>query len=361
MRKVLISLTVAAGLLIGVQAPPVGAVGPLGPGLNAEQAQDLEKTLERDPDNPGLRMKVMQYYFAKGEREPFLRHLSWLIEHMPTSPATSMGASMLSASSPAGEIFTPADITTVKNLYDRQIAAHPHDIPLVLAATIFFQTFDVRHAESILKSAHQANPGDASLERRLARLYVQCFVQASMKVPPGRFKLRDPEGTRILAEQAAKELVSSTNKVLVGESESALVTVPVNRPEFAGVKDIRDRVSAHARELGIAPPAPGTLIPGARMVDGRLHVPPAAQATLLVKKVEARYPAEAKAAKAEGPVRFELTIGKDGKVIEARLLGGNPLLVQDAEAAVRQWEWKPRLINGQPVEVVTSVEVPFQP
>lgn len=363
-RKVLISLAAASLLAAGAQAPPPAPLGPMRPGgtaLTAEQVQDIEKTLERDPDNPGLRMRAMQYYFAKGEREPFLRHLSWLIEHMPASPATSMGASMLSAESPAGNIFTPADITRVKGLYDQQLAARPHDVPLALAATIFFQTFDVRHAEDVLKKAHQANPGDASLEKRLARLYIQSIVQTLITKPPAGFVPHDPEGSRVLAGQATRELVASTNKTLVGEAERALDTIPVNRPEFAAIKDFRDRVAAHARQLGIVPPEVSPMIPGARMVNGRLHVPPAAQAPLLVNKVEARYSAEARAAKAQGPVRFEVTIGKDGKVMDAHLLGGNPLLVQDAEAAVRQWQWKPRQLNGQPVEVVTSVEVPFQP
>ncbi len=334
---------------------------PAGTRLTPEQAQDLEKTIERDPDTPGLRIQVMQYYFATGQREPVLKHLAWLIEHMPASPATSMGSSMLSAKSPAGQVFTPEDITKVEGLWDQQVAAHPKDIPLALAAAIFFQTFDVRHAEEILKKAHQANPGDSSLEKRLARLYVQCVVQTLMKVPANRFTPRDPEGTRILAERATADLVVSQNKTLVGEAERALESVPVNRPEFAGVKDFRDRVSAHARQLGIEPPQVSQLIPGTRLVNGRLHVPPALQVPLLVKKVQPHYSKEAKAEKAQGPVRFEVVIGKDGKVVDARLLNGNPLLEDDAKAAVRQWEWKPRLVGGQPVEVVTSVEVEFQP
>jgi TonB family protein len=79
----------------------------------------------------------------------------------------------------------------------------------------------------------------------------------------------------------------------------------------------------------------------------------------LLKKVDPEYPPLAKAARVQGDVNFEATIGADGKVNNLHLLSGPPLLVQAAMQAVQQWVYKPTLLNGQPVEVITTIDVNF--
>jgi protein TonB len=58
-------------------------------------------------------------------------------------------------------------------------------------------------------------------------------------------------------------------------------------------------------------------------------------------------------------VRFSVTIGKDGHVSNIRLISGHPLFVEAAREAVRQWVYRPTLLNGDPVEVTAEVDVPF--
>lgn len=360
----MILLVPALALSLAAQAPPASPMRPVAPRLTAEQVLDLEKSLEKDPEVPGLRVQAMQFYFQNRQREPFLRHLTWLVEHAAASPATSMGYSMLFAPAPGGQpLFTPEDITSVKSAYDRQVQANPKDVSLALSASMFFENIDIRHSEEILKKAHQANPGDESLEKRLARVYVQCIVRTLIKMPPGRsLPIRDAEGVRALSEQAQKELASSENKVLVGEAERVFATVPVERPQFAGVKDIRDRVSAQARKLGIESPVPLTEAGMTIRPDGRVRVTPALQKAKLIKSDPPVYPEDAKAKKIESAVRFEVIIDKDGTTNRKnlKLLGGDPLLVEAAEEALSKWQWKPTISNGQPVEVVTSVDVEFK-
>jgi protein TonB len=60
-----------------------------------------------------------------------------------------------------------------------------------------------------------------------------------------------------------------------------------------------------------------------------------------------------------GTVRLKAVIGADGSVEDLTLISGHPLLVQAAEAAVKQWIYKPTLLNGQPVEVDTEIDVHF--
>ena len=83
------------------------------------------------------------------------------------------------------------------------------------------------------------------------------------------------------------------------------------------------------------------------------------QTAMLVEKVEPVYPALARRARIQGLVRFTVMIGTDGAVSNLTLQSGHPLLVQAATDAVKQWRYKPTLLNGTQVEVVTQVEVPF--
>ena len=71
------------------------------------------------------------------------------------------------------------------------------------------------------------------------------------------------------------------------------------------------------------------------------------------------YPALAKAAGVQGTVKFDATIGTDGHVKDLRLASGPPLLVQSALQAVKDWVYKPTLLNGNPVEALTTIDVDF--
>lgn len=71
------------------------------------------------------------------------------------------------------------------------------------------------------------------------------------------------------------------------------------------------------------------------------------------------YPAIAKAAKIQGTVVLQATIGKEGTIENLRVISGPPMLQAAATDAVRTWTYKPYLLNGQPVEVETQVNVVF--
>jgi protein TonB len=79
----------------------------------------------------------------------------------------------------------------------------------------------------------------------------------------------------------------------------------------------------------------------------------------LIKKVTPNYPPLAKQARISGQVRFTAIIGKDGTIQNLQLITGHPLLVAAAQEAVKQWIYKPTLLNGEPVEVITQIDVNF--
>ena len=79
-----------------------------------------------------------------------------------------------------------------------------------------------------------------------------------------------------------------------------------------------------------------------------------------VRDLAPAYPAVARAARVEGIVIVEATIGPNGKVQDARILRSIPLLDAAALDAVRQWEYTPTLLNGTPISVVMTVTVNFR-
>lgn len=83
------------------------------------------------------------------------------------------------------------------------------------------------------------------------------------------------------------------------------------------------------------------------------------QAQNVLTKVVPVYPPEAKQARIQGTVRFNATIGADGTIKDLQVVSGHPMLVQSALEAVKQWVYKPTLLNGNPVEVITTIDVNY--
>lgn len=92
----------------------------------------------------------------------------------------------------------------------------------------------------------------------------------------------------------------------------------------------------------------------------QLTVPAAVMSQNLLNKVVPIYPPAAKKAKVQGTVVLSALIGKDGNIENLRVVSGPSELQQSALDAVRQWTYKPYLLNGDPVKVVTTVHVVYQ-
>ena len=82
-------------------------------------------------------------------------------------------------------------------------------------------------------------------------------------------------------------------------------------------------------------------------------------AASIITQTRPAYPALARQARIQGNVVLHAIIDKDGKVAQLEVVSGHPLLVQAALDAVRQWLYKPTLLNGDPVEVDTTITVTF--
>jgi len=83
------------------------------------------------------------------------------------------------------------------------------------------------------------------------------------------------------------------------------------------------------------------------------------QEGLLINRVQPQYPEIARVARISGTVELRAIIGRDGRVRSVEVLSGSPLLIAAAEAAVRQWRYRPTLLDGEAVEVETLITVRF--
>jgi protein TonB len=72
------------------------------------------------------------------------------------------------------------------------------------------------------------------------------------------------------------------------------------------------------------------------------------------------YPALAKQARIEGVVRLDVVIDQQGRVSDIKVISGHPLLIPAAMDFVKQREYVPTLLNGQPIAVVTEMSIPFK-
>jgi protein TonB len=160
--------------------------------------------------------------------------------------------------------------------------------------------------------------------------------------------------------------------------QEGVLVVPQSFPDHAKV--IRDRMNGGGGGgqdngtdvIGAIPGGSGNDKLIARVLEGMPHaVPRPALPTrpvtvsrgvsegLLLRRVTPEYPVLAKQSRTQGTVVLAAMIGRDGTIQNLQVLSGHPFLTKAAMEAVRQWRYRPYLLNGEPVEVETTITVNF--
>jgi TonB family protein len=151
------------------------------------------------------------------------------------------------------------------------------------------------------------------------------------------------------------------------EFDSHLVALVV--PDVKGGGAIVHIIAPSARPVGgvtggVVGGIAGAVLRPAESADAntppqRIRVGGNVQAVNLVSGPKPTYPPMAKQAHIQGKVELAAVIGKDGKVVDLKVISGHPLLVQASLDAVRDWVYRPTLLNGNPVEVSTTIDVNY--
>jgi len=80
----------------------------------------------------------------------------------------------------------------------------------------------------------------------------------------------------------------------------------------------------------------------------------------LIHKVNPVYPEQAQKIRLSGNVMLEVTVNEDGFVSDVRVISGHPLLREAAIEAVKQWQYRPTLLNGKAVPIIATITVVFK-
>ena len=172
------------------------------------------------------------------------------------------------------------------------------------------------------------------------------------------------------------------------EAKPVARPMPANRPVFRSM-GLQGPVSIprlidmtpDAPEIGNASAAtatgspltallPGTTIPPAQpsapaarpqplLPSVPVRITSGVQSAKLVSGPRPAYPPLARATRTQGTVKIQAVIGRDGAIKNLQVLSGPPLLIAAAMEAVQQWRYQPTLLNGDPVEVLTDIDVNF--
>ena len=172
-----------------------------------------------------------------------------------------------------------------------------------------------------------------------------------------------PAQTTGAQPQASEPAAPSAPPVSAGPPPPSSTPGERPRSERQG-RDARGRRGApRGQPLPAKPPPAPTPTPAAPATPAgpvRAGAGEAVPSPATIRTVEPRYPAEMRTARIQGTVTVEAVIGPDGRVTDARVMRGvHQQLDEAAVAAVRQYEFQPSTLNGQPIGVIHSVAVPF--
>jgi TonB family protein len=270
-----------------------------------------------------------------------LPHIYWMIEHHPEDDSISRGLCDLAPDTP---LATRSDYEYGRSLWLAQTAKNSDNARVRQNAARYFDPYDLQLAIENLQAAVRApNNAGVSARMQLARLYSR-ILRASLAPPV------DPGERPYLADPA---LITRIKSDLENTSDVQMLMLIGGLPDPEFTAKLSARIRALNPDGAVASLAAGPPIPGSIRVGGNV------QASKLIRQPAPEYPALAKQARIQGTVRFTVVIGKDGTVQNITLVSGHPLLVPPAQDAVRQWVYQPTLLNGSPVDVITTVDVNF--
>jgi TonB family protein len=196
---------------------------------------------------------------------------------------------------------------------------------------------------------------------RQARIQGIVILKAQLNKSGDVVNLQLISGHPMLAPAAIEAVKQWKYKpyLLNGDAVNVETTVTVNftladNPAAGAIGD-----NSRGQDGGVAGPAssaPGT---AQAAVPQRIRVSSGVAQGLLVSKVQPEYPPDAKEQRIQGVVVLQAIIDKEGHVANLQLISGHPLLAPAAIEAVKQWKYKPYLLNNTPLEVDTQIQVNF--
>ncbi len=344
--------------------------------MTAEQVAALEQEIATNPENETARGRLLEYYTINEFCAQAIRDgmptasecrdrdvhtasrltplVLWLIDHHPESDLHKMAF-----------IFPQLDpngYQDARNHWLTQVNLHPNDARVLVNAAGTLGHRSAQEQIDLLQRARQLDPALGT--EPLARVYSSILLAG---YEPG------------LASEIRNELQSSTDVALIGSVGQHVVEGGVSRLSTSERHALAAELVTHAQTLEPQNRDWADLMEGVKAIPAG-WVPivgekaPASAQTNAVQTIRIGgmvaaanlqessppiYPPLAKAAGVQGTVKLEILIGTDGHVKDVTVISGHPLLITAATDAAKLYVYKPTLLNGQAVGVLTDVEIAF--
>lgn len=340
-----------------------------GEATDAAGAARLEQDLEKDPHNENARATLLAYAAKEGVatnpddvRKARVRHIAWLARNQPD--AEILGNPLALINTVGGPLADPTGYEMVRQLWLNPLTADATNPAVFEHATNFLRISDPEKTEQMLLPVLNKIPGATAW---LGDLYGLAALGVTGLDPKTGLPVSASERPDNAFVRRARSILSSaTDARLVLSALNAVTTggraLAKSGQLPAGYPAICEELLKRAKVL-----YPRTSIscdPSSSIAEDsdapqRLRIGGNVQAAMLKKKVTPRYPDEAKSHRVQGTVKFLAVIGKDGKIQNLELMSSAFVFYEASYKAVLQWEYKPTLLNGQPVEVVTQIDVNY--
>jgi len=335
--------------------------------LTPEQASRLEERLKSEPDAMNSRLTLIAYYakLQTGDDQVIQSrraHIAWFVEHDPQRELLSSPLAVINAA--ADPLRDDAGFQEVRKRWLDQVSRAGGDPVIARGAVNFLRVGDPVAALKII-SPMLNHMNEAS--EWLGDVYgLTALGVTALDLNTGMAANAGAELPRTAAAQQAQKALKTFTDARVLISGLATVTAAGRSLSKAGhlpegFGPFCDSLLAHVREVDPATSAncdPSSQPPDDSLPQ-RIRVGGNVESANIIKKVLPQYPAEAKRRRIQGTVRFSVIIARDGTIAHMNFVSGPLALYEAARDAVQQWTYKPTLLNGRPVEVVTQIDVNY--
>ena len=342
-----------------------GRIVPAMARLTPGQVAELERAHAANPDDEKLTQRLLVFYRFNHREQERAQLVFWLIDNHPESQLhRSFGGALFGRSNEDDAAQWRANYDEAKRRWAVQVARHPDDPNVLGNAAGNLADEDFATQVDYLRRAQKLDAKNWT--DRLAMLYssiLRTKSPAAMSYAPAVRSLLDAESdadvilttVRFLVQFAGQSVLGGKGNAAEIEEVRSLTMELLNRaeqlrPGSQSVVELREGV----RQLG-------TTLMGQQSdsQEPSIRVGGMVQKANLVSAPPPVYPADAKARGVEGVVSLQVRINKEGLVDFVSVVSGDPSLIDAALAAVKQYVYKPTKLNGAPVAVMTTVDVPF--
>ena len=291
----------------------------------------------------------------------------------PVARATSVAEASVVPRAPTGEPeFFRAILPAPTNSQGRIYAVGCCALLLGIALGAGVDRYATTHAgPSLPSNAASTTSNAAPLPNAAPATHNAYGLRHPLPRQPVAAASPDPGSAQVLPATKASNLPPGK-----AQSQDAVAAAVPSRPRVAAGNNASAAAGSNRLVAAVAPPASAPVRPirlnapdlaatDTRLITGRgpgrVTLGSAGiMAANLVSSPAPLYPAQASAAQVQGEVIIEAIVGRDGEVVDTRVISGPPLLREAARSAVGRWRYRPYEVDGTPTEIATTARVDFR-